>query len=548
MKRILSGILLCLFMHTMWAQQTVSAHIVDSETREELPYAKVYCSNGKVTLSNLDGDFTIHALPSDSLEISFIGYRSLKVAVSRLPHVIRLKQLSTEMRQVEVLSDLSILEHVARELAESHKKGKRQNGQFFLRTTEEMDGQTDMTEAFLLSGTAVHLHGMSLLNGRRMKLYEQDSLPYLGNMNMHHILEIGPMMSPNKFWDAVIDPPFNGKNYRKKFECQSVMRQMENGNPIYRIQMKSRMENMECVMYVDGRTWQTLRFEGKLMNVSLHTRGMQGDRVSPIDIFVTVEYDHTKGFAEVENVHYSMKGWNVKSQGVLLNMKGASMDPARKGLEIGENLAESVDKVGYDSLLWANSDIIQRTSEEEQIAHQHALRTGKTVGVEESVLQEQAVEHHDPVPADTLKNLGRRYPQEIVYVHMDNTCYFLGDTLYYKAYVVRSDRGTPSDISQILYAELLNQDGYLVERQTLRMKDGQADGSICLTDSLYAGFYELRAYTRWQLNWGRTEHPHNRNAEKWFLRSDMATDYFRDYDKLYSRVFPVYDKPKEKGE
>ena len=27
----------------------------------------------------------------------------------------------------------------------------------------------------------------------------------------------------------------------------------------------------------------------------------------------------------------------------------------------------------------------------------------------------------------------------------------------------------------------------------------------------------------------------------------MARDFFRDYEKLYSRVFPVYDKPKEEG-
>ncbi len=28
--------------------------------------------------------------------------------------------------------------------------------------------------------------------------------------------------------------------------------------------------------------------------------------------------------------------------------------------------------------------------------------------------------------------------QEKVYVHTDNTCYFVGDTLWYKAYVVRA--------------------------------------------------------------------------------------------------------------
>lgn len=150
--------------------------------------------------------------------------------------------------------------------------------------------------------------------------------------------------------------------------------------------------------------------------------------------------------------------------------------------------------------------------------------------------------------ADRLDKFGKTIPQEQVFVHMDNTCYFLGDTIYYKAYVRRSDTGTPSRISGVLYAELLNQDGYLVERQQLELGAGQAHGSFVLQDTLYGGYYELRAYTRWQLNWGITEHPHNKVSEQWFFNKRMAQEYYRDYEKLYSRVFPVFDKPKEPGD
>lgn len=150
--------------------------------------------------------------------------------------------------------------------------------------------------------------------------------------------------------------------------------------------------------------------------------------------------------------------------------------------------------------------------------------------------------------ADRLDRFGKSIPQEKVYIHMDNTCYFLGDTIYYKAYVRRSDTGAPSRISGVLYAELLNQDGYLVERQQLELQGGQAHGSFALQDTLYGGYYELRAYTRWQLNWGITEHPHNKVSEQWFFNKRMAREYYMDYEKLYSRVFPVFDKPKEPGD
>ena len=148
--------------------------------------------------------------------------------------------------------------------------------------------------------------------------------------------------------------------------------------------------------------------------------------------------------------------------------------------------------------------------------------------------------------AERLQKFGKKIPQEQIFIHMDNTCYFLGDTLYYKAYVRRSD-GLPSRLSKVLYAELLNQDGYLVQRQLLELEGGEAHGNFVLNDSLYGGYYELRAYTRWQLNWGETEHPHTSYAEKWFFNKKMAREYYRDYEKLYSRVFPVYDKPEEPG-
>ena len=146
-----------------------------------------------------------------------------------------------------------------------------------------------------------------------------------------------------------------------------------------------------------------------------------------------------------------------------------------------------------------------------------------------------------------LEKFGRNIPQEEVFVHMDNTCYFAGDTLYFKAYVRRSDTGKLTNLSQLLYAELWNQEGYMLERHLVKLKDGQGTGSFVLNDSLYGGFYELRAYTRWQLNLGEYQHPHTWPAERWFFNKKMAKEFYRDYEKLYCRIFPIYDKPETPG-
>ena len=155
-----------------------------------------------------------------------------------------------------------------------------------------------------------------------------------------------------------------------------------------------------------------------------------------------------------------------------------------------------------------------------------------------------------------LDNLAKRQaafagtiPQEKVYIHMDNTCYFQGDTIWFAAYTRQTNTSEPSEVSVVLYVELLNSDGYLVERKQIEMNKGRGSGFFALNNMIqYSGFYELRAYTRWQLNWGEYEHPHPGSFGLMFRDKEMERLYFRDYDKLYSRVFPVYDKPLTPGD
>ena len=152
--------------------------------------------------------------------------------------------------------------------------------------------------------------------------------------------------------------------------------------------------------------------------------------------------------------------------------------------------------------------------------------------------------------AEELKSFNQKYPQEKVFLHMDNTCYFLGDTIWFKAYTRQTDTGAPSGKSGVLYVELLNHDGYLMERKLIEMSQGEGHGFFHLKNdsSLYSGFYELRAYTRWQLNWGEYEHKKTQASRKWFFNKTMEYEFFRDYEKLYSRVFPVFDRPDTAGD
>lgn len=138
--------------------------------------------------------------------------------------------------------------------------------------------------------------------------------------------------------------------------------------------------------------------------------------------------------------------------------------------------------------------------------------------------------------------------QEKVYVQTDNNCYFVGDTLWYKAFVLRADNNKPTNLSKLLYVELLSPDGVVVERQRIVVSNkGVTCGQFALQDSLYSGYYEIRAYTRWMLNFNVTHRDYTRDDKYLFYSNNMAQDFFREWDGLYSRVLPIFSKPKEKG-
>lgn len=139
--------------------------------------------------------------------------------------------------------------------------------------------------------------------------------------------------------------------------------------------------------------------------------------------------------------------------------------------------------------------------------------------------------------------------QEKAYLHLDNNCYFLGDTIWYKAYVVEAANLRPTAKSRILYVELVDPEGHVVERHRQHVGRTDADhGDFALPDTLPSGYYELRAYTRWMMNFCVTERPYNRKDRELFYNRQMAKDFFRDYGTVWSRVVPVYERPERAGD
>ena len=136
--------------------------------------------------------------------------------------------------------------------------------------------------------------------------------------------------------------------------------------------------------------------------------------------------------------------------------------------------------------------------------------------------------------AGNIQQFNSIFPQEKVYLEFDNTAYFQGDVIWFKAFVTHATtlRYAPS---KVLYVDLLAPNGDIIRRQKLKVVAGQADGAFALwvtgtaqTREKYgvveypSGFYEIRAYTQNMLDFS--------------------------HEAIFSRVLPVYAKPTREGD
>ncbi|HTD99924.1 MAG TPA: hypothetical protein VK668_11605 [Mucilaginibacter sp.] len=114
----------------------------------------------------------------------------------------------------------------------------------------------------------------------------------------------------------------------------------------------------------------------------------------------------------------------------------------------------------------------------------------------------------------------KKYPQEKIFLHTDKGIYISGQIIWYKDYITAY--GKPSQLSKIMYVQLTDEKGNVIIKNKLPLKDGLSHGNINLPDNLPTGWYQLRSFTTWMLNFGEDGFYHQQiyiqnrtdNAEK----------------------------------
>ena len=123
--------------------------------------------------------------------------------------------------------------------------------------------------------------------------------------------------------------------------------------------------------------------------------------------------------------------------------------------------------------------------------------------------------------------------KEKVYLHLSSQDLLVGQTLRYAAYVTSLKTGNISEMSKILYVELLNEDGQSIHREKLHLKEGRTAGKFFIPSVLPTSTYRLVAYTRWMKNFEEYETVSFTVINPYEEYEPGAINHQADYPKFY---------------
>ena len=98
----------------------------------------------------------------------------------------------------------------------------------------------------------------------------------------------------------------------------------------------------------------------------------------------------------------------------------------------------------------------------------------------------------------SIEKYGNAYGQERTYLHYDKSTYAVGETIWYKAYLM--DGIFPADESKTLYVDWTDDKGNLLSHSMIPIVYAAAAGQFDIPATYAAKFIHVKAYTKWMLN------------------------------------------------
>ncbi len=378
-------------------ERAVTARIVDAETNEPLPYAKIYVSPEKGTMTNDEGDFLLTAAPEDTLRITFIGYEGQNLAAEGLPPVIRMRRIAFKMKEVTVLGSRDLMERIEKRLRRIYKKNRKRKSSYFMRQTNVLGSEPQMVEAYIEAKSAVNLREISFLSGRHFKeekkeeekrvehdfegFDEAEEAEMMQFSNAHLLLSLGPLVMDEPTWTERIITPFNvlpwgmprvnrelkfnERGYEMYYDIRFGELTEPDGRKILRVEMNG-MTNGRIqlcgVLYVDAKTLNPLSFDGYIKGHQVRTYV----KTQPARTEVHIRYDDNRKRPLISQITATIKTAGLECRTLLFRTDWKTQILFFHKTTPKSNMLEAIRQVGYDPELWKDP-IVKRTLEEERL-------------------------------------------------------------------------------------------------------------------------------------------------------------------------------------
>lgn len=375
----------------LWAQQDYRVHVTDEATGEPLSHVIVSSSGGGKIMGNQNGFFICRAEKKEVIQISCIGYNTLSLRAQDLADSIVLSPLK--------ISDYAVsAQHVINRVSTRADKDYWKYGddcrsflyQMLLRHGEWVE----LNEACIEACPSVNLRELRLYGGRRLRNESPTKdYPSVGALNLHQLIVGGPITYESTFWQSIRKPftihKAKDNRYKRYSEARSLrtaafddvwydaeVRTLidSNGHKIYRLTFIPEPEYpgpiLEGTMYVDGKTFRMLAFEGTLHNFSLELEVDRKLWSGQVDPTIRITYMQERGYTEIESVVANFKIGHVTCHSTLLNLRNRKISfdsPFAFNPPIKDDIVAVLNKMGtIKSDFWDN-EIIQHTEEEEKL-------------------------------------------------------------------------------------------------------------------------------------------------------------------------------------
>jgi hypothetical protein len=470
MRRVFLGIVCCLFIGIAIAQTSgIRGKVIDQETKEGLPFASVYINLTTMgTYTDDQGEFVLPLAPGPyELVVSFVGYKPQQTFVD-VPdgkfQYLRLSLAATVLKEVEVKTtkDTEWPKQFAR-FTKLFLGTGRQSSQtrilnpWRLEFTEEKNGMFSASCPVPLQIENLNLGYMLTYDLRNFAVSPRQYL-IAGYVRYTEIETVDSLMI--KRWQKNRDAAYKGS---VRHLLASLVAGKAKDEYFNLFLDNSKPTDARSANFMGNVDWLVNIFKTDSIVKSTNRPGWYAVKLPPR---LEIHYAHKPTGARVyRDIPYPVSWIEVKGGSLEVNTDGIVSNPSKLTV-----LGEMGD-----------------------------ARVAQTLPADYK--PEKTTEHYRKILPKTVGRLA--VLAEMPYLHTDRSYYYPGETMWFSAHMQYYSSPMRDSLSRVLYTDLVGPSGKVVMSSIFPLSREGGAGQLELPRTLKKGNYQLRAYTRWMLNFDK---------------------------------------------